>query len=219
MHACYLPSEMRSHLAAFDPLVSEVAVAGTRLLTSLQARWVGCEAADVQRIYLANHTSHMDFVLIWAVLPAFLREKTRPVAAADYWDRGLVRSYIIHRVFRAVVIDRNCSGQTANPIETLIKALDRRESLILFPEGTRGSGEGLQPFKCGIFHLAKARPQVEIVPVWIDNAYRVMPKGSAVPIPLLCSVTFGRPMHVTADQTKDVFLSGLRNSLLELSKQ
>ena len=219
MHTCHVPNELHSHLAAFDPLVSTVTVAGARLLTGLQARWVGCEAADVQRIYFANHTSHMDFVLLWSVLPDFLREKTRPVAAADYWDRDLVRSYVIHRVFRAVVIDRKCSGQTANPIAPLIEALDCRESLILFPEGTRGNGEALQPFKCGVFHLAKARPQVELVPVWIDNAYRVMPKGTAVPIPLLCSVTFGQPMSLGADEPKDIFLARLRSSLLELSKQ
>ena len=219
MHACHVPNEMRSHATVFDPLVSKVAVAGARLLTDLEARWVGCKPVDVQRVYFANHTSHMDFVLLWSALPAFLREKTRPVAAADYWDRGLVRPYIIHRVFRAVVIDRNCSGQTANPIETLIEALDHRESLILFPEGTRGSGQGPLPFKCGIFHLAKARPRVELVPVWIDNAYRAMPKGTAVPIPLLCSVTFGWPIHLNADEPKGVFLSRLRTTLLELSKQ
>ena len=219
MHACYVPNELRTHATLFDPLVSTVAVAGARLLTDLDARWIGCEPADVQRIYFANHTSHMDFVLLWSALPPLLREKTRPVAAADYWDRGLVRAYVIHQVFRAVVIDRNCSGQAANPIEPLIEALDHRESLILFPEGTRGSREGLQPFKCGIFHLAKARPQVEIVPVWIDNAYRIMPKGTAVPIPLRCSVTFGWPIHLPADEPKEVFVSRLRTTLIGLSKQ
>jgi len=194
-------------------------VAGARLLTGLQARWVGCEAADVQRIYFANHTSHLDFVLLWSVLPALLRGKTRPVAAADYWNQGLVRPYIIRRIFRAVVIDRSCSEKAANPMAALIEALDRGESLILFPEGTRGSGEALQPFKCGIFHLAKARPHVEMIPVWIDNTYRVLPKGTAVPIPLLCSVAFGTPMHLAADESKEVFLSRLRRTMLELSKQ
>ena len=244
MHACYVANELRSRETAFEPLVTvqnahnrtvqhhvlapqeycsvlcaHLAVAGTRFLTGLQARWVGCEPQDVQRIYFANHTSHMDFVLLWSVLPTLLREKTRPVAATDYWNHGLLRSYLIHRVFRAVVIDRNCSDKTAKPIAALVEALDHCESLILFPEGTRGSGDAVQPFKCGIFHLAKARPQIELIPVWIDNAYRVMPKGTAIPIPLLCSVAFGPPMHLAAEESREVFLSRLRSQMLELSKQ
>ena len=219
MHGFRVPHELASQGLAFDPLVTKAAVAGARLLTGLQAHWVGCEPVDVQRIYFANHTSHMDFVLLWSALPAMLREKTRPVAAADYWNRGLVRQYIIHRVFRGVVIDRSCSSKVANPISALIDALDHGESLILFPEGTRGNGEALQPFKCGIFHLANARPQVELVPIWIDNTYRVMPKGTPVPIPLLCSVSFGTAMHLATDEAKEVFLSRLRSAMLEISKQ
>ena len=200
-------------------VICDFAVAGARLHTGVQGRWVGCQPADVPRIYFANHTSHMDFVLLWSVLPALLRKKTRPVAAADYWNRGPIRHYLVHHAFRAVVIDRNGSEKIANPIAALIEALDRGESLILFPEGTRGNGEPLQSFRCGIFHLAKARPSVELVPVWIDNAHRVMPKGTAIPIPLLCSVSFGAPMHLAAHEAKDVFLSRLRDTMLELSKQ
>ena len=243
MHVCYLPNELGLRRPVFDHVVTvqnprngtpqrvsrrqensavlcaHLAVAGTRFLTGLQAQWVGCEPQDVQRIYFANHTSHMDFVLLWSVLPAFLREKTRPVAAADYWNRGTVRPYLIHQVFRGVVIDRNCSDKTANPLADLIEALDHGESLILFPEGTRGNGATVQPFKCGVFHLAKARPHVELVPVWIDNAYRVMPKGTPVPIPLLCSVSFGQPTHLAPDETKEDFLRRLRSNMQGVSKQ
>lgn len=203
----------------FEPAVANLTVGGARLLTGMQARWVGCGPADVPRVYFANHTSHMDFVLLFSALPANIRRKTRPVAASDYWNRGAVRQFFIHRAFQGVLVERVRSEKAVNPITPMIEALDRGESLILFPEGTRGTGEALQPFKCGIFHVAKARPQVELVPVWITNACRAMPKGSFLPIPLLCSATFGPPLCLRADETKESFLARLRESLIGLASQ
>ncbi|SRR5579871_483086 len=202
-----------------EPAVAQLAVAGARFLTGTHARWMGCEPADEPRIYFANHTSHMDFVLLCSALPPHLRMKTRPVAASDYWNHGTVRQYMIHQVFRGVLVDRGGAARTANPIEPMIEALDHGESLILFPEGTRGSGEEIQSFKCGIFHLAKARPHVELVPVWMANAYRVMPKGALVPVPLLCSVTFGTPTFLRPDETRESFLARIRQAVVELSNQ
>ena len=199
-----------------ESIVAKLITGGTRLLTGAHARWVGCGPADVQRIYFANHTSHADFILLWSVLPTRLRKKTRPVAAGDYWCCDAVRRYMIRRVFCGVLVDRGRVDRTANPIEPMIVALDRGESLILFPEGTRGSGEGVQPFKSGVFHLAQARPSVELVPVWMDNSYRVMPKGEFFPIPLLCSVAFGTPTHLAAEEHKTAFLDRLRQSLIDL---
>ena len=203
----------------FEPLITNMTLAGARFLTGIQAQWVGCQPGEAQRIYFANHTSHMDVALVFAALPARIRKTTRPVAASDYWNRGIARQYIIHRIFRAVVIDRTLSDKAANPIAPMLEAIDQGESLILFPEGTRGRGEEVQPFKCGIFHLAKARPNVELVPVWIDNSYRVMPKGTCVPIPLLCSAVFGEPSRMISGESKELFLARLRQALLNLSSQ
>jgi 1-acyl-sn-glycerol-3-phosphate acyltransferase len=203
----------------FELLTTNLTIAGARLLTGIEARWVGCSPDDVQRIYFANHTSHMDFVLFCSALPARIRKKTRPVAASDYWNRGIVRQYMIHQAFQAVIIDRKCSDRATNPIDPMIEALDRGESLILFPEGTRGTGEHVQPFKCGIFHLARARPYIDLIPVWLDNSYRVLPKGTAVPIPLLCSATFGEPVRIGPGESKETFLARSRQALLDLANQ
>jgi 1-acyl-sn-glycerol-3-phosphate acyltransferase len=201
----------------FEPVVANLTVGGARLLTGIQAQWIGSSPAAVSRIYFANHTSHLDFVLLWSALPSPVRAKTRPVAASDYWNRGLLRRQIIHRVFQGVLVNRGFPDRARNPLSLMIEALDHGDSLILFPEGTRGTGESLQPFKCGIFHLAKARPHVELLPVWIDNAYRVMPKGTVLPIPLLCSAAFGEPMRLADDEPKAAFLARLRQALLDLS--
>lgn len=200
----------------FEPVIANLAIGGARLLTGMLPRWMGCGPDNVPRIYVANHTSHMDFVLLSSALPAGVRAKTRPVAAGDYWNCGNVRQYL-HRAFRAVVIDRNCSERMANPLAPMIEALDRGESLALFPEGTRGTGGEIQPFKCGVFHLAKARPHIELIPVWIGNSHRVLPKGASIPIPLLCSTAFGKPIRIRREESKDAFLMRLRQAVVDLS--
>ena len=107
-----------------------------RLLTGAQARWTGCAPDPVQRIYFANHTSHLDFPVIWASLPRRCDVLTRPVAARDYWDATRLRRYLAKDVFRAIMIDRNAAGRD-NPLRPMEEALDAGDSLIIFPEGTR----------------------------------------------------------------------------------
>ncbi|MCC0031314.1 MAG: 1-acyl-sn-glycerol-3-phosphate acyltransferase [Brucellaceae bacterium] len=189
-----------------------------RLVTAVRGVWAGIEPVRRQRIYYANHVSHGDFVLVWTVLPERLRRRTRPVAGADYWLASPVRRFIGRHVFNAVLIDRNPETRTLDPVEQMAEALDGHDSLILFPEGTRNTtDDALLPFKSGLYHLAKARPKVDIVPVWVANLNRVMPKGEFVPIPLICTVTFGAPLHVGGDEEKDAFLDRARDALLALA--
>lgn len=166
-------------------------------------------------VYFGNHVSHGDFALIWAVLPPALRARTRPVAGADYWEKGALRSYIGRKVVRAVLIEREREKRTADPIAQMGAVLAAGESLILFPEGTRNlTDAALLPFKSGLYHLGKAHPEVPLIPAWIDNLHRVLPKGEMLPIPLLCTVHFGPAIAVGADEDKDAFLARARAALL-----
>ena len=187
-----------------------------RLLTGARSLWLGCAPLPVQRIYFANHSSHGDFVLLWASLPAELRARTRPVAGADYWQKSALRRYIINQVFNGVLIDRERNDPQANPLQPMLDALETGDSLIIFPEGTRNLEDGLLPFKGGLYRLGQARPDVELVPVWIANLNRVMPKGSALPLPLLCSVSFGAPLAIAEGESKEDFLARARTALLAL---
>jgi 1-acyl-sn-glycerol-3-phosphate acyltransferase len=192
----------------------------TRFITGAQARWIGCAPVPARRVYFGNHASHADFVLIWASLPPQLRRTVRPVAGADYWDKGAIRRYLIHEVLNGVLIDRGNPGASGeNPIETMTNVLDSGQSLIFFPEGTRNTtDEMLLPFKSGLFRIASARPQVELVPVWMENQGRVLPKGETIPVPLLCSINFGVPLQIGAQETKVDFLARARGALLELAQ-
>lgn len=188
----------------------------TRLVTGAQARWAGCAPVPVQRIYFGNHNSHADFALIWSSLPDALQRVTRPVAGADYWESNRLRRYIIHRLLRGVVIERNRDGRTGDPVAQMATALRAGDSLILFPEGTRNTtDEILLPIKTGIYHLATACPDVELVPVWMENLGRLLPKGEIIPVPLLCSITFGAPLRIAQEEPRDAFLARIREALLQ----
>lgn len=191
-----------------------------RVVTAVRGLWIGIEPSARQRVYFANHVSHGDFVLIWTALPARFRSLTRPVAASDYWASSPLRRFIAHDVFRAVLIDRKAGPaetETLNPIDVMSQALDGDDSLILFPEGTRNTGrEPLMPFKSGLYRLGLAHPDIELVPVWIENLNRVLPKGEIVPIPIVCTVTFGAALKINEGETKDVFLARARAALLGL---
>ena len=186
-----------------------------RLLTGAQARWQGCPPKAEQRIYFANHQSHADLVLMWAALPEELRGITRPIAAKDYWTKTALKRWITTSVFHAIYVDRVKTGDQ-DPLEPLIEALTNGDSIILFPEGTRGNQEEPQSFKSGLYNLARKFPHVVLVPAWINNVQRVMPKGEVVPVPILCSVTFGAPIALQEGEDRGAFLTRARQAVLDL---
>jgi len=210
------------------PLAGIIA-AFARAVSGVQVRWSeGLSDTARQRIYFANHTSHLDFVVLWSALPAEVRGRTRPVAAKDYWESG-VKAYLARNVFRAVLVQRGAAAQAASEgearaagratIEQLAEALGETDSLILFPEGTRGTGETVASFRSGLFHLAKRKPAAELVPVYLENLNRILPKGEFLPVPLISVLTFGAPMHVEESESKEAFLERTRAAVCALHRK
>lgn len=192
---------------------------GARLLTGARSLWVGCEPELKQRIYYANHNSHIDFILLWSSLPTHIRRKTRPVAASDYWLKDGLRRFLIQDTFSGVTIQRNRSDQQ-DPLQPVKDVLAEGYSIIFFPEGTRNLNDDVEmlQFKNGLYHLSQQFPDVEVVPVWISNLKRVMPKGAFIPLPLLSTVIFGKPLALDQLTGKDQFLQHAQQQLLKLKE-
>jgi 1-acyl-sn-glycerol-3-phosphate acyltransferase len=168
-----------------------------------------------QRIYFANHTSHLDALVLWAGLPAHLREITRPVAAKDYWEKGWIRRHVAS-AFNALLIDRREVKVHQSPVDLMIREMDDKYSLIIFPEGSRNAKEEMNKFKSGLYYLAKKRPDLELVPVYLDNMNRILPRGEVLPVPLLSNITIGAPIWLEQGESKQQFLGRARQSIIRL---
>ena len=208
---------MRAH-----PLAGMIAAAA-RLVSGVQVRWVDSEPDPRQAVYFANHSSHLDFVVLWSSLPAEVRAMTRPVAAQDYWNAGLRRALAVN-VFRAVLVTRHTSKSEeheacASPllaIEHMLEAMGDTGSLILFPEGTRGAGEEVAAFKSGLYYLCQQRPGLRLIPGYLQNLNRILPKGEFLPVPFISKLTFGPAMALAAGEDKRAFLARAREAVCRL---
>lgn len=189
-----------------------------KLLSGATVRWRDSEPDTCQRVYFANHTSHLDALVLWSGLPRHVRQLTRPVAAADYWEGGAIRRYIAS-CFNALLIDRKEVTVRNSPLSIMIREIADKYSLIVFPEGTRNPTGELGSFKSGIYHLSKKRPDLEFMPVYLDNLNRILPRGEVLPVPLLSSITIGPPMWLMEGESKESFLERARQAILKLKEE
>lgn len=202
-------------MKTLHPLANRIAGAA-RALSGVRVRQTCSASEPRQRIYFANHTSHLDFVVIWSALPEEVRVHTHPVAAKEYWETGL-RGYLARKVFHAVLVRRGARprgdhsaeavAHASAVVDQLAEAMGDSESLIIFPEGTRSSGESIAPFRSGLYYLARKKPAVELIPVYLENLGRILPKGEVLPVPLLSALTFGEPLRIGEGEEKDAFLA------------
>jgi 1-acyl-sn-glycerol-3-phosphate acyltransferase len=191
-----------------------------RLVCAPRIRLTEALSTGRPRVFFANHSSNADTILIWAALPPELRRSVRPVAAADYWLKSPLRQFIGLDVFRVLPIERHAENRSTDPVAEMAAEVGAGRSLIVFPEGKRNQTDAtLLPFKTGIYHLGQARPEIEFIPVWIDNLNGVLPKGEIVPVPLICDLTFGPALKIDLDETKEAFLARARAALLALGPQ
>ena len=198
-------------------LTSHVIVLLAKLFSGFTVRWVDCQPDTCQRIYFANHTSHLDAVVLWSALPRELRSVTRPVAAKDYWSSGWLKPHMA-RSFNALLIDRKEIKVHKSPIDIMLSQMGDVYSLIVFPEGSRASGDEMGEFKSGLYYMGKKRPDLELVPVYIDNVNRILPRGEFLPVPLLSCITIGPPIFLEAGEPKTEFLKRAREAVQRLKE-
>lgn len=202
-----------------DILSKRLLIGLTRIISGATVLWYHSQPDDsCQRVYFANHTSHLDAMVIWAALPKDIRNKTRPVAAEDYWSGGPIRRYISRRILNTVLIDRENVSLKNTPITVMVREMRDDYSLILFPEGGRSLDGKLGEFKSGLYYLCKKRPDLELIPIYLNNMNRILPKGKTLPVPMLSRVIFGPPMYLEMDERKDSFLQRARDAVVKLKQ-
>lgn len=197
--------------------LSELLIRTVHLLVGAYPRWEGSAPNATQRIYFANHSSHMDTLVLWSALPPKLRAQTRPVAAKDYWGGSAFRRYVSGKGFNVALIERAREDRSTDPLHPLYEVLNNGQSLIIFPEGTRKPQALPDPFKSGLYHLSQRFPNVDLVPVYLENLHRSMPKGTFFPLPLICTVRFGAPLAIVENETKEKFLERARSEVVALA--
>ena len=203
----------------FKALAAKSLIGLARIVSGATVLWYESQPDDsCQRIYFANHTSHLDALVIWAALPPAIRKTTRMVAAQDYWDAGPVRRYISRSLLNAVLIDRENVSIKNSPIKIMSEEMKDIYSLIMFPEGGRSQDGTLGEFKSGLYYLCKRRPDLELIPIYLNNMNGILPRGKRLPVPMLSRVIFGPPMWLEMDERKEPFLERARNAVLKLKQ-
>lgn len=171
-----------------------------------------------QYIIVANHNSHMDTVSILSAIPTKHLTKLHPVAAGDYFGRNRLTSFLTRFFINTLLISRNKSQGGRNPIEDMDQVLKSGESLLLFPEGSRGEAEVLQDFKHGASILLKKNPNVPFVPIFLKGMGKALPKGDPFLIPMECQVRIGKPVFIEDIANKEIneITEIIRNNILKL---
>jgi 1-acyl-sn-glycerol-3-phosphate acyltransferase len=168
-------------------------------------------------VLAANHNSHLDTLALISLLPLSLLDHVRPVAAADYFGRPGVMGWFATTIIGIIPVERGSGKEGGNPLAACEEALDRGDILIIFPEGSRGEPEALASFKKGIGHLAKARPKVPVVPVFMHGLGKALPKGSALLVPFNARVSVGEPLY--GQPSHEAFVAELEARMTALAAE
>ena len=175
-----------------------------RLFIGLRVR--GRESLNASKpfVLVANHSSHLDTVSLLSLFSLTRLRDIRPVAAADYFERNRFVSMFTRIAFNILPIARKNISAENNPLRQMQAAIEAGYSLIIFPEGTRGSGDEMAPFKAGVAHLLERTPGLPVVPAYLVNMGRSLPKGEFIPVPFFCEIRLGAPRLVEGSQQEIV---------------
>lgn len=162
--------------------------------------------SEKQFVIVANHNSHLDTMTLMAVIPRKIIHKVRPVAAADYFAKSGWQAKLSRFFINALLIQRKRDKEHPenDPINKMIAALDEGYSLIIFPEGSRGEPEKMQPLKPGIGLVLSQRPDVKFVPAFMVGMGKAMPKGDSLIVPYNSYLKFGKPCECSSTDVSGI---------------
>ena len=168
-------------------------------------------------VLVANHNSHLDAVTLMSLFPLRLLPRLRPVAAQDYFFRHPLLKWFALHIMGILPLDRTLKSERRNPLAKIGEALDRGDIVILFPEGSRGDPEELGEFKTGIAHIAKERPRVPVIPIFMHGLGKALPRGEALLVPFFLDIFVGEPLAWGGD--KGAFMDALSDRMAALAEE
>lgn len=145
-------------------------------------------------IVVANHNSHLDTLVLLSLFPLSILHKVRPVAAADYFLANKFISWVSINCIGIIPLDRSGAASKEVLFADCHAALDNKEILIIFPEGSRGDPEKMGRIKKGVYYLNKDRDDTQITPIVMHGLGRALPRGEALLVPFNCDVVIGDPL-------------------------
>jgi len=146
-------------------------------------------------IIAANHNSHLDTMVLMSLFPVRQSPNVGPLSAADYFLRNRLMACFALRVIGIIPLDRQGGASKEDLFAECKAALANGEILLLFPEGSRGDPEQMQPLRKGVYHLARSVDGVAVTPVVMHGLGRAMPKGGSMIVPFNCDVVVGEAHH------------------------
>lgn len=186
----------------------QLAIAGAKL------EIVGQENVDPKRptIYVSNHQSTIDIIVLFVSLPVNLRF----VAKSSLRWVPFLGWYLW--IAKHILIDRGNSKRAVASLDKAAQQIRDGISIIMFAEGTRSNDGAILPFKKGPFLLA-LKAGAAVVPVTIDGSQRVMPKNSWNVQPGTIHVRIGKPIDASKyslDQ-REQLIRDVRNVIIDQS--
>ncbi len=171
-------------------------------------------------IIVANHNSHIDTLLLMSLFPCSQILKIHPVAAADYFCNTKLKSFIFRTLLGLIPIQRKITKNTTKEelFKEINETLKKGETIIIYPEGTRGDDNTIKNFKSGVAHIAQMNPEVPIVPFYINGPDRILPRGAFMFVPFIADVYASEPIKYDYTPTK-VFTDRIKTSVEKLKDE
>ena len=157
-----------------------------------------------QFILIANHNSHMDTMALMSAIPSRFIHRVHPIAARDFFGGSLFSRILMRYLVNATLIRRDREDPDRDPIDDMDKMLKKQRSLILYPEGSRGMPGKMSNFKRGLGYLVQRNPNINVIPVYLENIYKTLPKGKKLILPYNCSIKFGQPIKFNSLEMEDI---------------
>lgn len=182
-------------------------------------KYINKDALSKEKLFIivSNHNSHIDTMALMAALNYSQLHITHPVAAGDYFGSSALKSKVTKLFTNALLIPRKPVNGAQNPIRMMTDCLNKGDSLILFPEGSRGEPEKMQEFKKGIGLLLKMNNKVPYIPVFMKGMGRILPKGERLLVPFDSYVHIGNPVFCSSENTDEI-VKEIEQKIKELSR-